>query len=102
MMRKAQVYVNDKLAGILEEEDKSYKFVYLDSYNGPPVSLTMPTKNREYSYSEFPPFFEGLLPEGDRLDALLRTQKLDRKDYFGQLVTVGSDLVGAVNIRGIE
>jgi serine/threonine-protein kinase HipA len=35
------------------------------------------------------------------LDALLRQQKIDRNDLFGQLVTVGRDLVGAVTVEEI-
>ncbi len=98
-MRQAEIYVHDKLAGILGETEQGYDFTYEDSYAGPPVSLTMPTKTRKYSFEDFPPFFEGLLPEGIQLDALLRTEKLDKNDFLGQLITVGNDLVGAVSVR---
>jgi serine/threonine-protein kinase HipA len=30
----------------------------------------------------FPPFLEGLLPEGYNLEALLRALKIDRNDHF--------------------
>ncbi len=33
-------------------------------YHGAPVSLTMPLANKIYEFNVFPPFFEGLLPEG--------------------------------------
>jgi serine/threonine-protein kinase HipA len=36
------------------------------------------------------------------LEALLRQCKLDRNDYFGQLLRVGKDVVGAVTIEEIE
>jgi serine/threonine-protein kinase HipA len=52
-----------------------------------------------YLFETFPPFFEGLLPEGYQLDALLRKAKLDKNDYFSQLVTVGRDLVGSVTVE---
>ncbi|WP_156812382.1 HipA N-terminal domain-containing protein [Legionella tunisiensis] len=45
--------------------------------------------------------FEGLLPEGIMLEALLRKYKIDRNDYFGQLILVGRDVVGAVTIEGL-
>ena len=38
----------------------------------------------------FPPPFEGLLPEGAQLEALLRNHKIDRDDAFGKLVVVGA------------
>lgn len=98
-MRKAEVYVSDLLAGYLEEHNEGYKFQYTDAYQGSPVSLTMPLTHRSYQFKEFPPFFEGLLPEGAQLDALLRREKLDRKDLFGQLTTVGGDLVGDVTVK---
>jgi serine/threonine-protein kinase HipA len=98
-MRRAEVYIHDKFAGSLEETEQGFDFTYEESYSGPPVSLTRPTKTRTYTYEDFPPFFEGLLPEGIQLDALLRTEKLDKNDYLGQLITVGNDLVGAVSVR---
>jgi serine/threonine-protein kinase HipA len=99
-MRKAYVSVNGVKAGILEElQGGTYQFTYFADYQGAPVSLTMPLKNRVYNFDVFPPFFEGLLPEGVMLDALLRKYKIDRNDYFGQLIIVGQDLVGAVTIE---
>ena len=55
-------------------------------------------RDEPYQFDGFPPFFDGLLPEGAQLEALLRQQKLDRDDGFGQLLTVGGDLVGAVTV----
>lgn len=99
-MRKARILVHNIDAGILEEfEDKHYQFQYLENYSGPPVSLTMPIKNKIYRFENFPAFFEGLLPEGILLDALLRKFKLDKNDLFGQLLVVGHDVVGAVTIE---
>lgn len=102
-MRQADVTVQDSLAGVLQEtDDGGYVFTYEDGYSGPPVSLTMPPTRRVYTFDVFPPFFEGLLPEGNQLDALLRQEKLDKNDYFSQLVTVGADLVGDVTVRKSE
>lgn len=102
-MRKASVSVNGLKAGILEElETDSYQFSYLNDYQGAPVSLTMPLTTRVYHFQKFPPFFEGLLPEGTMLEALLRKFKLDRNDYFGQLIIVGQDVVGAVTIEELR
>lgn len=100
-MRKSQVFVQDTPAGILEESEpgKRYRFAYLPDYNGPPVSLTMPTSKREYTFERFPPFFDGLLPEGMMLAGLLRQKKIDARDYFSQLMTVGEEMVGAVSVE---
>ena len=102
-MRIANVYVQDKLAGQLQEaEGGKYIFTYNDGYENSPVSLTMPLDKRTYVFETFPPFFEGLLPEGNQLDSLLRREKIDKKDYFSQLTTVGADLVGDVTVRIAE
>ncbi len=102
-MRKACVSVNDIKAGTLEElKEGKYKFTYFDNYHGAPVSLTMPLTEKMYDFDAFPPFFEGLLPEGNMLEALLRKYKLDRNDYLGQLLIVGQDVVGAVTIEELE
>lgn len=101
-MRAASILIHGVEAGILEELDKgSYRFIYRENYQGPPVSLAMPIKQRVYEYHKFPSFFEGLLPEGIMLEALLRRYKLDRSDYFGQLLQVGGDVVGAVTIEAL-
>ena len=100
-MRKAKVYMHNSLAGYLyeEEKNKKYKFSYDENYKGDPVSLTMPVDIKEFLFNSFPPFFDGLLPEGIQLDGLLRIRKIDKEDYFSQLVTVGADLVGAVSVE---
>lgn len=102
-MRKAKVFMHNQLAGHLIEVEKykAYRFEYENHYNGMPVSLTMPVQDRIFTFSKFPPFFEGLLPEGSMLEGLLRYLKADRKDYFSQIVAVGEDLVGAVTVKPV-
>lgn len=98
-MRKALVKMHDIDAGVLTEENQnSYLFRYDKDYTGPAISLTMPVKNDPYIFERFPPFFDGLLPEGPQLEGLLRKYKIDRRDYFAQLITTGADLVGAVTV----
>ena len=100
-MRKAKVYNFGKYAGELIEIEKSkkYKFIYNNDYDRAAISLTMPVSKKEFEFDGFPPFFEGLLPEGMQLDALLRQTKTDKNDFFAQLVLVGEDLVGSVTVE---
>lgn len=99
-MRKAIVFVHDKKAGILSQEASgNYLFIYDDNYEGENVSLTMSKTQKEYHFTSFPPFFEGLLPEGVMLEGLLRINKIDKKDYFSQLIATGNDLIGAVTVK---
>lgn len=100
-MRAARVYQKGCPAGVLRElkPRQSYEFIYDPGYRGPAVSCTMPVREQAYEFEEFPPFFEGLLPEGYQLEALLRLAKLDRSDLLGQLLKVGEDLVGSVTVK---
>lgn len=100
-MKQAKIFVSGKEAGVLYELEQglNYRFEYAGNYTGDPVSLTMPTATRIYEFNSFPPFFDGLLPEGHQLEGLLKTAKIDRDDLFSQLVAVGDDLVGNVTVN---
>lgn len=100
-MRTANIYMKNQYAGQLIEiaKGKQYRFEYDPNYKGEPISLTIPLKNEVFIFNEFPAFFDGLLPEGLQLESLLRRAKLDRDDYFGQLITIGKDPIGAVSIE---
>lgn len=100
-MRKAKVYVNNKEAGTLLELEfgKKYRFEYIEDYTGMPVSLTMSLYQNIYEFNAFPPFFDGLLPEGFQLEGLLKIGKVDRNDFFAQLMAVGDDLVGNITVK---
>jgi serine/threonine-protein kinase HipA len=103
-MRKAKVYVNNIEAGTLTESEpgKKYFFEYTEGYSGSPVSISMPLNQKVYGFDFFPPFFDGLLPEGYQLDGLLKFGKIDRNDLFTQLMAVGDDLVGNITAREVK
>ncbi|MCU0348452.1 MAG: HipA N-terminal domain-containing protein [Saprospiraceae bacterium] len=103
-MRTANVLVHNVLAGEFREIEQGsvYEFEYYSGYTGAPVSLTMPVKSRLFTFAAFPPFFEGLLPEGVMLEGLVRRLKIERNDLFSQLVATGGDLVGAVTVKLAE
>lgn len=100
-MRKAKIFVHNREAGILFEYEKGgkYSYKYHDNYDGEPVSVTIPLRPEPYNFDQFPPFFDGLLPEGYQLESLLRIKKIDRDDLFSQLMATGKDMVGAVTVE---
>lgn len=99
-MRALEIFMHGLPAGSLcHLDDKSYEFRYLDTYRGPAVSRTLPVAQGAFHFDQFPPFFDGLLPEGMQLDQLLRQRKIDQSDKMSQLAAVGGDLVGAVSTR---
>lgn len=99
-MKSATILVHNQQAGILQQDSATnFSFIYDDGYTQEPVSLTMPVSTKCYTFTNFPPFFEGLLPEGIMLEGLLKINKIDKTDYFSQLITVGNDVIGAVTIK---
>jgi serine/threonine-protein kinase HipA len=102
-MKKAKIFVRGTEAGTLTEliQGKEYVFEYLNEYDGTEISRTMPTNIRIYKFDKFPPFFDGLLPEGIQLEGLLKIRKIDKNDLLSQLIAVGEDLVGAVTVKEI-
>jgi serine/threonine-protein kinase HipA len=100
-MKRAKVFVDGILAGHLVEweKNKRYEFVYLNDYLGPSISLTLPVQERPYYFDQFPPFFDGFLPEGFMQEALLRMTKLDKDDRFEQLMRVGQEMVGNITVE---
>mgnify|MGYP003450313925 CR=1 len=103
MTRKAKIFVNDLLAGILiETADGEYTFqydaVYLTDDNNHPVSLTLP-KQKEVYYSKILfPFFDGLIPEGWLMDIGAKNWKLHYKDRMGLLLYLCTDCIGNVSV----
>jgi serine/threonine-protein kinase HipA len=98
--RRSAVSQMGTLAGYLEEmDDGVWSFTYCPDYIGPAVSLTMPLRSERYTFDRFPSVFEGLLPEGVQLEAVLRKHKIDRDDPYGLLIVVGADLVGSLTIE---
>ena len=102
-MRKAEVFVKGIEAGILSEikQGAEYIFEYHDGYDGLEVSRTMLPSKKKYTFTVFPPFFEGLLPEGIQLEGLLKLNKIDKNDLFKQLIAVGNDMVGVVTVKEV-
>lgn len=102
--KKAKIFINAKFAGILTEIEKGklYQFTYEKTYHEEPVSLTMPIEKKTFTFDAFPPFFDGLLPEGVQLEVLLKIGKIDANDLFQQLITVGHDLVGNVTVEELK
>lgn len=104
-MRKVEVYVDNRHAGLLTEWNVGdYEFAYDTDYLAnsqmPPVSLTLPKRSETYRSDHIFPFFTNLLPEGANRKAMCTAHKVDEQDFFGMLQMIcGMDCIGNVTLR---
>lgn len=105
MTNKADVFIQDRFAGILERTSSGASFVYDPAYlsqpKATPVSTQMPLKPTPYLVYgiNLHPYFANLLPEGLRLDAIASRVKTSRDDRLSLLVAAGEDAIGDVSIQ---
>ena len=105
-MRKAEVYRNNELAGVLIEEapGHNYTFRYEDTYfadkDKPAISLTLPKEQKEFHSEYLFPFFSNMLSEGANRKLQSQLLKIDERDDFGiMLATAQYDTIGAVTVK---
>jgi serine/threonine-protein kinase HipA len=106
MMRKAEIHMQGRLTGVLEERDRDYMFTYDAAYLADPhavaISLTLPLQTESFKDKRLFPFFDGLIPEGWLLDIAEHTWKLDPRDRMGLLLACCRDCIGAVSVIPLE
>ena len=102
ILRKADVYFKNDLAGYLTETNEGYVFQYDEKFlkRNIPISVSLPLRKESYQSDELFPFFKGLLPEGWYLDIVCNKEKKDPRDFFGVLASTASiGTIGAVTIH---
>ena len=103
MTNNAAVFYSDQRAGMLSKAGNSYRFIYDDGYlkktGALPISVSLPLRPEAYEFNSFPPFFDGLLPEGWLLDLTSSKYKIDRGDKFALLIAIGGQTMGAVHVE---
>ena len=106
---RADVYINDDLAGHLtREQGDNVSFDYIDNGH----STESPVRERSVSWSllrsreypvvttggAVPAFFAGLLPEGVRLGVVTSSTKTSADDHLTLLLAIGADTIGNIRI----
>ena len=102
-MRECKVYVHDAEAGLLQEtDDREYVFTYHDEYQGDPVCLAMPVRQKVYRSDHLFPYFFNMLSEGANRQVQSMLLHIDEKDDFGiMLATAQYDTIGAVTVKPV-
>jgi len=96
------VYLNEDLAGQLQQEKGKLSFAYesawLASEQFIPLSVTMPPQPQTFPDEVARPFFDNLLPEGEIRAAIAKLKHLSARNTFGLLGEIGGDCAGAVSL----
>ena len=102
-MRACKVYVHDVEAGLLQEtDDREYVFTYHDDYQGDPVCLAMPVRQKVYRSDHLFPYFFNMLSEGANRQVQSTLLHIDEKDDFGiMMATAQYDTIGAVTVKPV-
>ena len=81
-MKKAKVYMYEKMAGTLTEDENGFHIQYDPSYlrskKAEPISLTLPLTNILFESKSMFPFFDGL----NKIDSVLFYQFLMKKQFY--------------------
>ena len=107
MGRKAEIYNNGILAGILEKtDDRKFIFQYDEKYfrddNKSAISLSLPKKQMEFRSETLFPFFFGLLSEGVNKQTQCKLLRIDENDHFSLLLsTAQSDTIGSITVKEV-
>jgi serine/threonine-protein kinase HipA len=106
-MRKAEIYYNDVVAGLLTETDDGeylfeYNAQYIEHYPKQFLTFTMPVQTKPYTDKRLFAVFEGLIPEGWLLDIASKNWKLNPNDRMGLLLACCRNCIGAISVIPID
>jgi serine/threonine-protein kinase HipA len=105
VLRKANVYLRNELAGYLEKSENRYRFTYTAEWiqeKGFPIGLALPLSDAPFVSDELFPFFDNLIPEGWLLSSVTALYKIDRKNRFALLLATGQETIGAVKVIALD
>lgn len=101
-MKSARIYMYNRYAGRLTEDENGFHFVYDSGYLAAPdaeaISLTMPLREAPYDDKVLFPFFDGLVPEGWLLNIAERSWKINQRDRMSLLLACCKECIGAVSV----
>ncbi|MDY5491550.1 MAG: HipA N-terminal domain-containing protein [Prevotella sp.] len=105
-MKRAKIFMYDRYAGLLTEDENGFTFAYDTAYMEQEgieaISLTMPLREAPYKDKVLFPFFDGLIPEGWLLGIAERSWKINQRDRMSLLLACCKDCIGAVSVVPYE
>ena len=101
MTKRLDVYLHQRLAGHLDQDDSgqlSFRYAagWLGSSAPTALSHSLPVRAAPFGNRETRPFFAGLLPEADKRDLIARRLGISGRNDFAMLDRIGGECAGAV------
>ncbi len=102
---KIQVFKNENLVGVLSRTVKGSQFDFSKEVINDPLQsqvtyrITASEKPLVTEGVNLHPYFAGLLPEGLRLNALIKNLKSSKDDLFSLLAAAGNEPVGDLHFK---
>jgi serine/threonine-protein kinase HipA len=101
MTRTLDVYLLEKLAGqLVQEDDGQLTFTYAESYLANPGALalshSLPLSSEIYPSKICRGFFSGILPEGEKCEIIARNLGISARNDFSMLERIGGECAGAI------
>ena len=96
------IYKSSEFAGKLQRTERGCRFVFDPSFLENPKSENLSSNMKkqinpiEITGVNLHPFFAGLLPEGSRLQALIKSVKTSDDDLISLFAAIGPDCIGDV------
>jgi len=103
MTRILDVYLHEKKAGLLtQEDDGRLKFTYAPDYltqqDAPAISVSMPLGEEPYPDRIARAYFSGLLPDERARQRLASALGISEGNAFGLLEVIGGECAGALSL----
>jgi len=103
MKRILEVWWNDQLVGRLSQNQHGdLGFVYAPAWladtHAPPLSASLPKREKAFSKRECRPFFAGLLPEERQREVVAQWLGVSSANDFSLLDRLGGEVAGAIEL----
>jgi len=101
MAKTLDVYLHNKLAGYLTQDDDGqmlfqYAQSLIETSEAVPLSQSLPLRKNIFTRTECRGFFAGILPEGNKRDIIARNLGISARNDFAMLERIGGECAGAI------
>ena len=98
-MSQLAVWIAGRRVGaLIRKPNGNLQFRYEPTYDGPPISQSLPLQDAAHAHRAVRAVFGGLLPEGDVREVLARNLGISVANDYGLLEAVGGDVAGAISL----